>query len=192
MLSKASLLRGESLRAATISKIMTCDQKPSPFSLRICQSCRAPNCCEIEPPFLTRHDIETIEQGTGIPQKAFALPGQNSSGQTFYQMRAAQNGKCIFYCEETKKCRIYEHRPLDCRLYPLDIDIQDGRFVWIAYKTCPIKDDITPQETSALVEAAERRILPYLKPEIDIYAKMSTDLFRRGQWIAAGDIGVRS
>jgi len=28
------------------------------------------------------------------------------------------DGACIFLDPETKKCRIYDHRPLACRLYP--------------------------------------------------------------------------
>ena len=34
------------------------------------------------------------------------------------------NGHCIFLDPKTHKCKIYEYRPLGCRLYPLVYDVE--------------------------------------------------------------------
>ncbi|MEZ0345281.1 MAG: YkgJ family cysteine cluster protein [Infirmifilum sp.] len=36
------------------------------------------------------------------------------------------DGRCVFYDEANGHCRIYEHRPLGCRLYPLVFDEDRG------------------------------------------------------------------
>lgn len=42
-------------------------------------------------------------------------------------------------CHYVKKgyCSIYPSRPLDCRLFPLDIVEERGKFYWCIYTVCP-------------------------------------------------------
>ncbi len=44
---------------------------------------------------------------------------------------------CPFYEAATVSCGIYVHRPLICRLFPLDILAgDDGQYWWVVYEAC--------------------------------------------------------
>ncbi|HEX8737695.1 MAG TPA: YkgJ family cysteine cluster protein [Pyrinomonadaceae bacterium] len=47
------------------------------------------------------------------------------------------HNRCAFLDRQTGKCRIYDARPLDCRLFPLDIIEEDGEYYWCVFTTCP-------------------------------------------------------
>ena len=47
---------------------------------------------------------------------------------------------CIFWDEDKKMCSIYENRPFDCRAYPFDIHLINGKYHWIVY-SCNSKSD---------------------------------------------------
>jgi Fe-S-cluster containining protein len=169
---------------------MTKESTPSQFSPRICKSCKLPNCCEIEPPFLTEHDIAPIENATGMPLSEFAEARVGPSGKTFMQMKT-KNEKCIFYSEQTRRCSIYENRPIDCRLFPLDVDFRDGKFVWIIYKSCPVKDPINQTEAEEALKIAEAELLPQLLSQIDTYAGIDVQLFTDGMWRVVRDLNLK-
>jgi len=57
-------------------------------------------------------------------------------------------GHCVFYDEEKRECRIYENRPIGCRLYPL---IFDGERVTVD-KTCPAWDSVSKSEMERLAD----------------------------------------
>ena len=67
---------------------------------------------------------------------------------------------CVFLDPETKTCRIYEHRPIGCRLYPLQWS--DGEVV--VDPDCPAKDTIPRSEIE--------RLAPYVKMFVE-FAKMT-------------------
>lgn len=52
------------------------------------------------------------------------------AGRKMKQLRKNSSNHCIFW---NGKCEIYDFRPLDCRLFPFDLDIIDGEFYWIVY-----------------------------------------------------------
>lgn len=41
------------------------------------------------------------------------------------------------------RCRIYLNRPIDCRLFPLDIIEEDGKYWWCIFTICPIYKKIS-------------------------------------------------
>jgi Fe-S-cluster containining protein len=47
---------------------------------------------------------------------------------------------CVFWNENERKCSIYENRPFDCRVYPFDICLIDGKYYWIVYSCNPSSD----------------------------------------------------
>ena len=59
--------------------------------------------------------------------------------------------ECSFACDG--RCRIYEHRPFDCRLYPLDILEEEGSLFWAVFTTCPRNRDM-----EALLEPVIERL----------------------------------
>ena len=71
---------------------------------------------------------------------------------------------------QTGNVKIYEDRPIDCRLFPVDIrEERDGTLVWIVYtRLCPAGFDRT-----GLLEHAER-LLPALQGHAREYARVDT------------------
>ncbi len=81
-------------------------------------------CFETEMP-LTEEDLRRIES-LGYRKEEFSI-----SFAGIVRLRNV-NGKCYFL-DEKNRCRIYEHRPEGCRLYPA---VFDGEKV-VVDKICP-------------------------------------------------------
>ncbi|MBT4049504.1 MAG: hypothetical protein HOB18_08195 [Nitrospina sp.] len=80
-----------------------------------------------------------------------------------YKARAIHtNGDgCYFF--QGGKCTVYDRRPIDCRLFPLDIIEKEGRLIWIAYKNlCPVEfnpEDYLEDAKSLLSELGDNVFL---------------------------------
>ncbi len=62
---------------------------------------------------------------------------------------------CVFYDPEKKMCKIYEHRPIGCRLYPLQYS--EGEIY--VDPDCPAHDTIPRSEIE--------RLAPYVKAFVE-------------------------
>ena len=147
-----------------------------------CKSCKDFECCkDIGFPFvLTEAELLKIEKWTGITINNFATKVEFNCKYLWF-LRRNEMGHCFFFDEKApcyKKCKIYPIRPLDCRLFPLDVDLRNGDFILIKYNFCHGSDG--PLENQ--VFNAKKRILPSLKKELYEYAKLMTDLFDAGNW----------
>ncbi len=101
-------------------------------------------CChETEMP-LTLEDVERIES-LGYSRRDFAV----KVGR-IYRLRNV-NGRCYFLSEDNK-CRIYENRPLGCRIYPVVLDLNGKAIV---DDLCPKRDEIRSEDL--------KRVEPILK-----------------------------
>ncbi len=83
---------------------------------------------------LTKVDVQQIKDYLGLDTHRFIQSecnGENSNSLTF--IRTHTKGGCIFY--KNNKCQIYNVRPLDCRLFPLDIFKLGNNFHWLIYDT---------------------------------------------------------
>lgn len=78
-------------------------------------------------------------------------------------------GHCVFYDPSTSTCRIYEHRPVGCRLYPL---VFDGREVYVD-RTCPTWDTVPRKEVE--------RLGPYVRFFVDDSRKTAIIVRLRGK-----------
>lgn len=107
----------------------------------VCEDCRG-RCCHL--PWLSEEELHLAPQFPGsvtfIGETAF-IPDHN---------------RCVFL-DPKGKCSIYERRPLDCRLFPLDIIEEGGDYYWCVFTTCPnwqkMKELFEP-----LIPAIENRI----------------------------------
>jgi Fe-S-cluster containining protein len=61
------------------------------------------------------------------------------------------NGRC-FFLDEDNRCKIYEYRPLGCRIYPIVLDLERGAVV---DDLCPKKNEIREEDI--------RRVEPILR-----------------------------
>jgi Fe-S-cluster containining protein len=138
---------------------------------QFCSGCPAHlNCCSrvrpggpIDTPLLLAQEVAAISEMTGLSPSTFSIgpTGQNSATS---RMKTGTRG-CIFF--DGQRCTVYKARPLDCRLFPLDIVLgKDGRLRWIAYtQLCPVEASM-----DRYLQQAEL-LLPQLLPVIVEYAR---------------------
>ena len=108
--------------------------------LEACKNCSGFNCCgvisrggRIEPPFLTHYDIGQIEAFTGLKQEFFSERVTNPTTGNYVHLLKSRDNACVFFDAHNGKCRIYNVRPIDCRIFPLDIKKVDTKFFWVLY-----------------------------------------------------------
>lgn len=53
-----------------------------------------------------------------------------------YKMRKLEDDKCVFWNSETYACRVYDIRPLDCKIFPREY----RWFRWMHSPQCPSKN----------------------------------------------------
>jgi len=149
---------------------------------RTCKSCLNFECCRKPgfPAFLTEKDVERIENRTGLSRSEFAIKTKYKNRQLYF-LRQSANGCCIFWdgsLSSYKKCKIYPFRPLDCKLFPLDLVLQDGVFILIKYSICNGSGSSLQNQ----IKLAKSKILPGLKKYLREYATWQTELYKKGYW----------
>jgi Fe-S-cluster containining protein len=124
-----------------------------------CRTCVSCCCCKLEPAVLVRSDIPPIAAATGLKEADFV---ENRAGEVPLLRFNPVRG-CLFLDEKSGKCGIYPVRPLDCRLFPLDIISSDARYFLIRYRTNTCALDDVPSEE--LIRTAEEEVFPRLWAE---------------------------
>jgi Fe-S-cluster containining protein len=69
---------------------------------------------------LCTEDIERLER-KGYSKQFFAQFDRDG-----YATLRNQQGYCVFYDAENRRCRVYADRPLGCRIYPVIYDEEKG------------------------------------------------------------------
>jgi Fe-S-cluster containining protein len=86
---------------------------------------------------LSDADVECIER-IGYNKQEFLRYDKQG-----YIRLKNRNGFCVFYDVERCRCRIYKHRPLGCRVYPVIYSEQEGIIV---DDLCPMKSTVSKIE----------------------------------------------
>jgi len=111
----------------------------NPFAF--CQHCRvADKCCTqlvnsslLTPPVLTPAEVGRIRLRFNCDSGLYVDTAHTINGKTAVTMRTKRDGSCIFY--SSNHCNIYDIRPFDCMIFPLDIVRIAGHYCWILYNT---------------------------------------------------------
>lgn len=90
-----------------------------------------------------------VEDILRITSKGYKLEDFAEERDGVYRLKNV-NGHCVFYDPDTKMCKMYDIRPIGCRLYPL---IFDGEKVDID-RTCPVWHTVSKSEV--------KRLAPYV------------------------------
>lgn len=77
-------------------------------------------CCEKTEMMLSNADVERLEK-MGHNRQEFV----RYDGRGFVRLRN-RHRVCVFYDVERRRCKVYRHRPLGCRIYPVIYSEQDG------------------------------------------------------------------
>ena len=141
-----------------------------------CKACSGLDCCGllteggiIEPPYLLKKDIENIEYYTGLSSDGFAIKKLNSrTGNFVFIMKTNERGGCVFFNNKTGLCDIYNCRPVDCRLFPLDIRWIDNHYYWALFRYPKCHGSIS-HDLKDLFEFREQA-LAHLSSELMDYA----------------------
>jgi Fe-S-cluster containining protein len=74
-----------------------------------------------------------------------------------------RRGCCVFYDSEKHRCKVYKHRPLGCRIYPVIYSEEEGAIV----------DDLCPESNTVSATEVESKTakLTKLLQNIDNEAK---------------------
>jgi Fe-S-cluster containining protein len=129
---------------------------------KICTHCiYTENCCcsfnKINSPVLNEDEIQAIKNY--INKNNF----YEKKDTNLYNL-ITKNSKCIFY--QNNKCTIYKKRPIDCRLFPLDIIRKDKKYYLIIYLLECI------DETKIIEEIKDiDYLIAQVKPWIEIFTK---------------------
>ena len=132
-----------------------------------CQRCS--NCCRHNGyVFLSENDIKQITVALNLSQNAFtreyckAVAGND---ELRISLMEQPNGDCIFYCKEIKGCRVYDARPLQCKLYPFWERLVTSETEWNnEKKTCPGLDHGKCYSKKEIEERLfKRRLDPIIK-----------------------------
>jgi len=94
-------------------------------------------CCEKTEMMLSNADVKRLG-GMGYDRQKFSRRDRHG----FIRLRN-RRGFCVFYDVESCRCRIYEQRPLGCRVYPLIYSELEGIVV---DDLCPMKNTVSKIE----------------------------------------------
>jgi len=107
-------------------------------SIILCMRCsHCGVCCEKTEMMLSNADIERLER-LGYNRQKFVHYDRHG----FARLRNCF-GFCVFYDVAKKRCRIYRHRPLGCRIYPVIYSEQEGIVV---DDLCPMQNTVSKTE----------------------------------------------
>jgi len=114
-------------------------------------------------PIFTKENAEKIEKKFG---KKIFKPFENS--KRIFQLKLIKSKKpsiyiCPFFDEETKKCTIYNLRPLDCILFPFTLVRRNGKIYLgiVNEKMCPPMKNVTKED----IENAKKILIKKIKKE---------------------------
>lgn len=122
----------------------------------------------IEPPYLTSFDVQRIENFTGLKREQFTSAKTNpTTGRINLSLKTIKREQCVFFNHNSGKCEIYSLRPIDCRLFPLDIKMINNNLYWafFMYDKCVIEIE----ELNQLIEFGKQS-LPFFGDELIDYA----------------------
>ena len=151
--------------------------KSTEGAIKACKKCSAIDCCgvvkeggEVEPPYLTQYDIAQIEFFTGLKKEQFANVKRNPvTKKPLYLLRTNQDSGCIFFNADEGKCRIYSLRPIDCRLFPFDVEIVGNEYYWAFFKYKKCSDNVDAEDMRSL-HLFKKRALMIFGDELRNYA----------------------
>lgn len=118
-----------------------CGHCVNDFMDTICKNCTTIICCkEIDAPILLETEIDKIIRIYALQEEDFIIK-EELNGKIIKRLKKI-NGFCKFWNPINKKCQIYNSgniydcKPFDCYLFPLDIIRSEGTYRWIIYDLC--------------------------------------------------------
>lgn len=127
-------------------------------SIDICSKLCKSKCCRSTPPALTKSDRERIKEKTKLKNWYISI---EKNQKTAYVVKKKNNSNDCIFLTEDGLCEIYDHRPLDCRFFPLLVKIKKQNkdkynIKWLVWY-CPLTEnkgtDILKNESKEFLES---------------------------------------
>lgn len=96
-------------------------------------------CCADTEMLLSEEDIGLLERASHKREEFTRYDRQG------FAMLRNLRGYCVFYDVEANRCKVYKHRPLGCRIYPVIYDEERGV---MCDRLCPLGDTVTKTEVN--------------------------------------------
>jgi MoaA/NifB/PqqE/SkfB family radical SAM enzyme len=133
-----------------------------------CRDCQDPDCMgyvwllKKEAERLYERDVPLVQVNNG-PTFIHSFP-VTIKGQPDLTVRYPP---CSQLCTNSRRCSIYEDRPLVCRLYPLGLETKaDGTIVWALHRDCLHIRRMEERGTLPNFERRVRNVINNLSPEL--------------------------
>lgn len=153
-------------------------------TFNLCSNCvgKSATCCcnpDVDSPMMLPNEVEEISKKTNLTKEEFSkkiefskMYNDNTLKDLYQLKRQNDNNNCIFY--KNNQCTIYDIRPIDCRLFPYDIKLeQDGNYYLVYYKSNKCQITYENIKDIKLVSYNTRLflrlLLPYLREWSDKY-----------------------
>jgi hypothetical protein len=136
---------------------------PSSTCLRCDVCCRFPDPDSPLRPYFTGEEITAATDAGNLEPRLFPLPA--GSQVSLVPDERGEGYLCPAFDPETARCRIYEQRPLDCRIYPFVLmwNASHDQVVLGWDRKCPFMPEQLP---SVICEHADRVIGQVSRPEL--------------------------
>jgi len=130
-----------------------------------CRGCVKACCCRSEASTYSMHhealvsagEIVRIERATGRSD-FYEERESHYAEEAYYTLRLRDDGTCLFFEPQVGQCSIYDIRPVDCRLFPLDFDEfdEDDTNRWFLW-ACPLSEQLDATAVEDMIAVLEDR-----------------------------------
>jgi len=106
----------------------------------LCSTCTNSCCHGIDCPPVFPNDLNKLAKIGKNTDDFIQILTITESKKLMQIKRKPNSDECIFFDSEKNHCGIYEHRPLDCQMYPFDINVIKGEPWWVVLSCNPNSD----------------------------------------------------
>ena len=102
-----------------------------------CRQCG--KCCGGEPGYVwtTDDEIKAMADQLGMTRSEFEVAFVRLIGGKKKSLREASNGDCVLLGDKTRRCVVYENRPVQCRTWPFwDSNLEEPKYWRTTAKFC--------------------------------------------------------
>ncbi|MFC1754592.1 YkgJ family cysteine cluster protein [Thermoproteota archaeon] len=137
---------------------------PQEFCLECEVCCRFPEAHTVWSPRFAKSEIEILVQGGMLPASFFETICQYAptDSKNLYRV-ALEKHNDLFFCPcftiDTHKCKIYENRPFECKLYPFMLAKKEKGLFLALDTQCPYASRCTQDDLKKQAQ--------YLKKELE-------------------------
>ncbi|MFC1709603.1 YkgJ family cysteine cluster protein [Candidatus Omnitrophota bacterium] len=149
---------------------------PQEFCLRCDVCCRFSQPDTVWAPLFTESEVRHLIEDHMLPPTVFTdhPKGNNSSAQRINLLDNKDNFICPCFNLPDQKCKIYNHRPFECQLYPFLLNKKDNKFYLTKDNGCPYfksgPEDIIKNQIDYLKQE-------FQKEDMCLFLKQNQELF---------------